>query len=135
MPKDEGGSFVTYEESVQTFWGEEQKAIGQLYHQASSELRKAFMAGNAELITDVHHFLRGLVQTRKILIEYRQQPGAQINVISRSLGLTRSGLYFRLEKIGLDPSDFRDPRFTVIRDLLPRSKVLAPLQAKIFGVE
>jgi hypothetical protein len=50
--------------------------------------------------------------------------------VAKKLGLTRNGVYCRLEMVGLDPEDLRNPAGDVL-DLVHLSRILGPLAQRL----
>ena len=65
------------------------------------------------------NFVESLNMLLRLARAFRNNQGASLTVIARGLRLTRNGLYFRLEMVGLDPDDLRSD--TPLPDLVQQS--------------
>ena len=123
-PPDEGGSFWT---------DEDRESVGELVETVRLVEQHAFETGNRALIGDAHHLLSGLVQLYDLLTAFRNSPDGRIKGpqgVAKKLGLTRNGVYCRLEMVGLDPEDLRNPAGNIL-DLVAASRILGPLAQKL----
>ena len=123
-PPGEGGSFWT---------DEDRESVGELVETVRLVEQHAFETGNRALIGDAHHLLSGLVQLYDLLTAFRNSPDGRIKGpqgVAKKLGLTRNGVYCRLEMVGLDPEDLRNPAGNIL-DLVAASRILGPLAQKL----
>ena len=116
------------------FWtDEDRKAVEGLVETIRRVEQHAFETGDRALIGDAHHLLSGLVQLYDLLTAFRNSPDGRIKGpqgVAKKLGLTRNGVYCRLEMVGLDPEDLRNPPGDV-RELVARSRILGPLADRL----
>ena len=116
------------------FWTPaDRRAVKSLVDVVRRVERHAFDTGDRALIAETHNLLGGLVQLYNLLKAFRDSPEGRIKGpqgVAKKLGLTRNGVYCRLEMVGLDPEDLRDPDADVL-DLLDRSRILGPLARRI----
>ena len=123
-PPGEGGSFWT---------DEDRESVGELVETVRLVEQHAFETGNRALIGDAHPLLSGLVQLYDLLTAFRNSPDGRIKGpqgVAKKLGLTRNGVYCRLEMVGLDPEDLRNPAGNIL-DLVAASRILSPLAQKL----
>ena len=116
------------------FWtDEDRQAVGGLVEKIRRVEQHAFETGDRPLIADAHSLLSGLVQLYDLLTAFRNSPDGRIKGpqgVAKKLGLTRNGVYCRLEMVGLDPEDLRNPPGNVL-DLVARSRILGPLADRL----
>ena len=116
------------------FWtDEDRQAVGGLVEKIRRVEQHAFETGDRPLIADAHSLLRGLVQLYDLLTAFRNSPDGRIKGpqgVAKKLGLTRNGVYCRLEMVGLDPEDLRNPPGNVL-ELVARSRILGPLADRL----
>ena len=116
------------------FWtDEDREAVGGLVETIRQVERHAFETGDRALIGDAHNLLSGLVQLYDLLTAFRNSPDGRIKGpqgVAKKLGLTRNGVYCRLEMVGLDPEDLRNPAGDVL-DLVALSRILGPLAQRL----
>ncbi|GEM_PF-1318702 len=116
------------------FWNEhDREAVSGLVAMVRRVEQHAFEIGDRGLIADAHSLLSGLVQLYDLLRAFRNSPDGRIKGpqgVAKKLGLTRNGVYCRLEMVGLDPEDLRDPSAEVM-ELLSRSRILGPLANRL----
>lgn len=112
------------------FWNDnDRQAVQALVDDVRRVEQHAFEIGDRGLIADAHNLLSGLVQLYDLLRAFRTSLDGRIKGpqgVAKKLGLTRNGVYCRLEMVGLDPEDLRNPEADVL-DLLERSRILGPL--------
>lgn len=117
-----------------SFWtDEDRESVGGLVETVRLVEQHAFETGNRALISDAHHLLSGLVQLYDLLTAFRNSPDGRIKGpqgVAKKLGLTRNGVYCRLEMVGLDPEDLRNPTGNVL-ELVAASRILGPLAQKL----
>ena len=117
-----------------SFWtDEDRESVGGLVETVRLVEQHAFETGNRALIGDAHHLLSGLVQLYDLLTAFRNSPDGRIKGpqgVAKKLGLTRNGVYCRLEMVGLDPEDLRNPTGNVL-ELVAASRILGPLAQKL----
>ncbi len=116
------------------FWTDEDRAaVGGLVETIRRVEQHAFEIGDRVLIADAHNLLGGLVQLYDLLTAFRNSPDGRIKGpqgVAKKLGLTRNGVYCRLEMVGLDPEDLRNPAGDVL-DLVHLSRILGPLAQRL----
>ena len=119
------------------FWtDEDRQAVGKLVENIRRVEQHAFETGDRPLIADAHSLLSGLVQLYDLLTAFRNSPDGRIKGpqgVAKKLGLTRNGVYCRLEMVGLDPEDLRNPPGDV-RDLVARSRIFGPLADRLQNI-
>ena len=117
-----------------SFWtDEDRESVGGLVETVRLVEQHAFETGNRALIGDTHHLLSGLVQLYDLLTAFRNSPDGRIKGpqgVAKKLGLTRNGVYCRLEMVGLDPEDLRNPAGNVL-ELVAASRILGPLAQRL----
>ena len=117
-----------------SFWtDEDRESVGGLVETVRLVEQHAFETGNRALIGDAHHLLSGLVQLYDLLTAFRNSPDGRIKGpqgVAKKLGLTRNGVYCRLEMVGLDPEDLRNPTGNVL-ELVAASRILGPLAQRL----
>jgi hypothetical protein len=117
-----------------SFWtDEDRESVGGLVETVRLVEQHAFETGNRALIGDAHHLLSGLVQLYDLLTAFRNSPDGRIKGpqgVAKKLGLTRNGVYCRLEMVGLDPEDLRNPAGNVL-ELVAASRILGPLAQRL----
>ncbi len=116
------------------FWTDEDRAtVEELVETIRRVEKHAFETGDRVLISDAHNLLGGLVQLYDLLTAFRNSPDGRIKGpqgVAKKLGLTRNGVYCRLEMVGLDPEDLRNPVGDVL-DLVHLSRILGPLAQRL----
>mgnify|MGYP001289512370 CR=1 FL=1 len=120
------------------FWTEpDREAVSDLVDMIRRVERHAFETGDRALIGEAHHLVSGLVQLYDLLVAFRNSPDGRIKGpqgVAKKLSLTRNGVYCRLEMVGLDPENLRDPDSDVL-DLVARSRILGPLAERMREVD
>jgi len=78
------------------------------------------------------HSFRQKVIRLDITVEAIRKAGGKIKRAYRALGISRYGLYARLDIWGLEPNDARDPKL-IGKELLLKCKSLHPLVKTLYG--
>lgn len=119
-----------------------EEAVSRLIHKAylvqqhvvQLALQSSLKRGDRRL-EEVHRFLECLVELWQLLDLFESYPGKDVEFLAKKVDLTRNGLYFRFEMIGLKREQLcanKDLNYTpTMIDLIRRSTVLGPLAKSI----
>jgi hypothetical protein len=106
----------------------------ELRDKAFEVLKAALEDTNQACVEYVDDFLRRLCQLKKLVEVFRDPSVATFNDAAKKLHLTRNGLYFRLDMIGLTAESLRHPGLSIM-EVAARSSVLPEMAGYIFAYD
>jgi hypothetical protein len=116
---------------------DDSNSVNRLVRKAFTQMRAAHKdRDDLKLLEEMHQFLVLTLILRVLIKAFRHSPDQKIDGprgVATQLGLTRNGVYCRLEMLDLNPKDFKDPMATPGK-LIMKSPVLARLARRIMSL-